>query len=83
MVIVPRSPGYLPFLEALQSQLKQLRLFQYSPAKSTGTPGTAMATTEDVDLPVFGSLEVREGMERKTERRHTDVEDSTSSCVVS
>ena len=52
-------------------------------AKSTGTPGTAMAATEDMDVPVSGSLEVGKGVERKTEARPTDGEDSTSSYVAS
>ena len=52
-------------------------------AKSTGTPGTAMVATEDMDVPMSGSLEVGKGVERKTEGRPTDGEDSTSSCVPS
>ena len=42
-----------------------------------------MAATEDMDVPMSGSLEVGKGVERKTEGRPTDGEDSTSSCVAS
>ena len=37
----------------------------------------------DIDVPVSGSLEVGKGVERKTEARPTDGEDSTSSYVAS
>lgn len=77
-------PGYLPFLESLQSQLEQLRLFRPSPTKST--PGTVLPDTEDLDLlPVFGSLEAGDGAaERKTERRSTaDMAEGGSSCIIS
>ena len=58
-------------------------LAKHIQSKSTGTPGTTMAATEDMDVPVSGSLEVGKGVERKTEARPTDGEDSTSSCVAS
>lgn len=76
---ISNSPGYLPFLESLQSQQEQLRLFCPSPtAKST--PATALPDTEDLDLPVFES---GDGVEKRAERASVGKEEGASSCVIS
>ena len=80
------SPGYLPFLEMLQSQLEQLKLAWPSPTTAKpATPGTALPITEaDHDLPVFGPQQPP-GTTVEGERRDTahTAGDGGSSCIIS